>query len=326
MGFKGESVLVTGGAGFIGSNLVLRLVEAGAKVTVLDAMVPDCGGNLFNLRPVEKDIEFVRGDLRDASTLPALIEGKRFIFNLAGFISHQDSLSKPLLDLEINATGHLNLLEACRRCNPQAVIVYTGTRQIYGVPQYLPVDEAHPVNPVDFNGISSFAGEHYHALYAKIFGLKTVCLRLTNAYGPRQLIRHARQGVIAWFLNRALTGQALCLFGGGKQIRDFNYVDDIVEGLLLVSQNPHCYGEVYNLSGERSDLFSLARRLVSLTGKGIVEDAEFPPELRKIDIGDYYGSSAKLASATGWAPNIPLEEGLRRTVRYFENYLPNYLE
>jgi UDP-glucose 4-epimerase len=326
MSFDNKKVMVTGGAGFIGSNLALRLIEQGAKVDVLDSMIPSCGGNLFNLEPISSKIKFHRIDMRDTAKLEAVVSNHDYIFNLAGHVSHRDSITDPLLDMEINATAQLHLLETCRKKNPHAVILYTGTRQVYGVPNYLPVDEAHPINPVDFNGISNFAGEHYHTLYAQIFGLKTVSLRLTNTYGPRQLIRHSRQGFIGWFFNRALTGNAIQLFGGGQQIRDFNYVDDVVDALILAAGHEGCYGGVFNLSGESATLESIATQLVQLTGAGSIEKIAFPIELKKIDIGDYYGSSEKFFRLTGWKAKTSLKEGLRKTVDYYKKYITHYLE
>lgn len=319
-------VLVTGGAGFIGSNLVGRLLKEGARVTVVDAMIQGSGGNFFNLEPFKDKISFRQEDLRNSQVLPALVKNQDIIFNLAGMVSHQDSLKDPILDLEVNCNSHLNLLEACRRNNQEIRILYTGTRQVYGIPKHLPVKESHTINPVDFNGISNFAGEHYHRLYYKIFGLKTISLRLTNTYGPRQLISHPRQGFIGWFINRALTGQPIQLFGGGEQIRDFNYVDDVIDALLLAAGNENCFGKVFNLSGEKATLESVARQLVDLTGTGTIEKVEFPSELKKIDIGDYYGSSEKLSSLTGWAPTTSLEKGLGQTLDYFKKYKSHYLE
>lgn len=326
MSFQGKEVLITGGAGFIGSNLALRLVEDGAKVTVLDAMLPSAGGNLFNLRPCRDAVRFVQLNMREGGALPEIVRDKEYIFNLAGQVSHQDSIADPISDMESNICSALNLLEACRHHNPEARVIYTGTRQVYGRPKYLPVDEAHPLNPVDFNGISNLAGEEYHLLYSNIFGIKTVCFRLTNTYGPRLLIKHPRQGFIGWFVNRALMGQPIHLFGGGKQIRDLNFVEDVVDALLLAITEERCLGKVFNLSGERADLFSVASQLVGLTGKGRVVSVPFPEDLKIIDIGDYYCTSRCFSDLTGWIPKVGLDEGLKRTMAYYQENRSHYLE
>jgi len=323
---KGKQVLITGGAGFIGSNLAIRLVKERAKVTVIDSLIPEMGGNLFNLEPVKNEIKNLKIDLRENRQLSEALQGQEYIFNLAGQVSHQDSMSDPIADLEINAKAPLNLLETCRRDNPNATIIYTGTRQVYGVPRYLPVDENHPVNPVDINGINSYAGEQFHSLYSKVYGLKTVSLRLTNTFGPRQLIKHARQGFIGWFINRALTGNPIELFGGGKQIRDFSFVEDVLDALLLAATTPDCYGRVFNLSGEKTSLESVAGRLIEIWGLGSTRSVPFPENLKKIDIGDYYGSSETFNRATGWVPQTELGEGFRQTLEYFQNNKKFYLE
>jgi nucleoside-diphosphate-sugar epimerase len=326
MSLKGKTILVTGGAGFIGSNLVLRLVADGAKVTVLDSMLPDYGGNLFNLEPVASQINLNFSDMRDAHSLAYLVRDVDYIFNLAGQVSHQDSMNEPLVDMEINVKAQLSLLETCRKHNREAVIVYTSTRQFYGKPQYLPVDEAHPLSPPDVNGINKLAAEFYHLLYARVYGLKTVSLRLTNTYGPRQLIKNSRQGFVGWFVNRAVTGQPIELFGGGGQLRDFNYVDDVVDALIIGAQQPSCYGKRFNLSGEKASLLCVAEKLVKLTGKGQVIPIPFPEERKKIDIGDFYGCSEKYRKASGWQPKTSLDEGLAQTVRYYNEYKNFYLD
>lgn len=323
--FKNKRILITGGAGFIGSNLAIRLVAEGAQVTVLDSMLPDYGGNLFNLELVRNKIHLNFSDMRDGHSLAYLVREKDYIFNLAGQISHQDSMVQPLMDMEINVKAQLSVLEACRLFNPEAVIVYSSTRQFYGRPQYLPVDENHPLNPPDINGINKLAGEQYHSLYAKVYGLKTVALRLTNTYGPRQLIKNSRQGFIGWFINRAITDGKIQLFGGGEQVRDFNYVDDVVEALIRAANCPACYGKVYNLSGEKASLKYVAEKLIELAGGGILEMIPFPEERKKIDIGDFYGTSLRFNKDCHWNPQIGLNEGLKLTVEYYKKFKKYYL-
>lgn len=324
--FADKQVLITGGAGFIGSNLAINLAARGALVTIVDSMLPDYGGNLFNLDPVRNNIAINFSDMRDSHSLSYLVKNKDYIFNLAGQVSHQDSMIDPMMDLEINIKAQLVLLEACRRNNAEAVIVYASTRQFYGHPEYTPVDERHPINPPDVNGINKFAGEQYHTLYSKIYGIKTVSLRLTNTYGPRQLIKNARQGFIGWFVNRAVTGNPIQLFGGGEQLRDFNHVDDVVEAFLLAATTPSCYGKYFNLSGDKASLCEVAEYLIHASGRGSVERIVFPEERKKIDIGSFYGNSDKFRAATGWLPRIPLERGLADTVAYYQEHGRHYLE
>ena len=326
MSFKDKQVLITGGMGFIGSNLAIKLVSEGARVTILDAMLPQYGGNFYNLESVKTQLEINTSDMRDKSKLLDLVKGKEFIFNLAGQVSHQDSMTDPFLDLDVNVKAQLNLLEACRQCAAGSVIVYSSTRQLYGAPEYLPVDERHPVNPTDVNGINKLAAEQYHSLYSKVYGMKIVSLRLTNTYGPRQLIKNARQGFVGWFVNRAILGETIQLFGTGEQIRDFTYVDDVVSALCIAASTPNCHGRVYNLGGEQATLKQVAELLIKHCGKGRIEITPFPEERRKIDIGNFYGSYEKFAADVGWRPKIGLSDGLRNMIDYYKANKDFYLE
>lgn len=325
MSFDGKKVLITGGVGFIGSNLAIRLVREGADVTLLDSMLEEYGANLFNIKDIQDEVRLNFSDMRDEHSLKYLVRGKDYIFNLAGQVSHQDSMREPFMDLEVNTRAQLTLLESCRHYAPDAVVVFSGTRQIYGHPQYLPVDEAHPLSPPDVNGINKLAAEQYHQLYTKVYGVRTVSLRLTNTYGPRQLIKNARQGFIGWFLNRAVTGETIQLFGTGKQVRDFTYVDDVVEAMRFVALNEAAYGDVFNLAGEKASLKDVAEMLIQFSGKGNVVIVPFPEERKKIDIGDFYGTSRKLEERVGWTPKVGLKEGLNRMVAYYMQYKDEYL-
>lgn len=323
--FKDKNVLITGGLGFIGSNLSIKLVELGAKVTLLDSMYPDYGGNLFNIEPI-KDKVFVNfSDMRDTYSLSYLVKEKDYIFNIAGQVSHIDSMKDPLTDMEINVRAQLFLLEICRKYNKEAVIVYSSTRQFYGRPQYLPVDEKHPIIPTDVNGINKMAGEQYHLLYHKVHGLKTTALRLTNTYGPRQLIRHNRQGFIGWFIRKIVLDEEIEIFGDGKQIRDLNHVEDVVNALLLAAVTKDCYGEYFNLGGEHLTLLELVKLMIEIHGKGSYRLVPFPEEKKKIDIGDFYGEFTKFKTTTGWEPRVSLKDGLRSTFSYYERYKDHYL-
>lgn len=325
--YKGRSALVTGGLGFIGSNLVRRLVEIGVEVTVLDALMPEQGGNQFNLRDLLGRVQIHTADMRDQKVVNHLVGGVDYIFNLAGSVSHLESMQQPLRDLELNCAAHVTLLEACRSFNPHVKVVFTSTRQVYGKPVYLPLDEQHRVAPLDVNGINKLAAEHYHLLYQRVYGTRTACLRLTNTYGPRQLIHHNRGGFIAWFIRQAVEGGVIELYGEGRQRRDMNYVADVVEALLLAGASEAAEGEVYNLGGgEPVSLAELAEELISLTGRGTVRTVPFPPERQLIDVGNTHSTFAKIESSLGWRPRTPLREGLKRTVEFYERHRAHYLK
>ncbi|EKD78364.1 MAG: hypothetical protein ACD_41C00363G0006 [uncultured bacterium] len=315
--YKNKRVLITGGLGFIGSNLAIRLVKLGAKVTILDSMIEDYGGNFFNITPVKDKVTVNISDMRDKYGINYLVRDQDIIFNLAGQLSHIDSMTDPFADLDINCTAQLSLLEAVRHHNPKAVVVLTSTRQIYGKPNYLPVDEQHPINPVDVNGINTAAGEWYHTLYHNVYGLKTVSLRLTNTFGPRQLMKHNRQGFIPFFIRLLIEGKTINLFGDGQQVRDINDVDDVVEALLLSGMNPKAIGQVYNLGGEPISLLDLTKLMIKVNGKGKYTLTPFPPEKKRIDIGDYYGDYTKIKTELDWKPRITLVDAVRRTFAYY---------
>lgn len=322
--YKNKRVLVTGGLGFIGSTLAIRLVKLGAKVTILDSMIDDYGGNFYNISPVKNKLTVNISDMRDKYGINYLVRDQDIIFNLAGQLSHIDSMVDPFADLEINCTAQLSLLEAVRQHNPKAVVVLTSTRQIYGKPNYLPVDEAHPVQPVDVNGINTAAGEWYHTLYHTVYGLKTVALRLTNTFGPRQLMKHGRQGFIPWFIRLLIEGKTIQLFGDGQQMRDINYVDDVVDALLLCGVQPAAIGQVYNLGGEPISLLELTKLMIKVNKKGKYTITPFPPEKKRIDIGDYYGDYTKIKTELGWEPHVTLTTALRRTFAYNRQHRAHY--
>lgn len=326
--YRGRSVLITGGLGFIGSNLAHRLVRiGGVEVSVLDALIPGQGGNLYNVRGIEDRIKLHRADMGDDYVINHLVSGVDYIFNLAGNVSHLESLLFPQRDLELNCAAQLTLLEACRSYNPHVKIVFTSTRQVYGKPVYLPVDEEHRLAPLDINGINKLAAEHYHLLYQRIYGMRVTCLRLTNTYGPRQLVHHNRQGFIAWFVRQAIDGGEIELFGEGMQRRDLNYVDDVVEALLMAGASERAEGEIFNLGdAEPISLAELAREMISLTGRGTARPTPFPPERQLIDIGNSYSSYRKIESALGWRPRTRLREGLARTIEFYRRYRAHYWE
>jgi UDP-glucose 4-epimerase len=323
--YTGKSALVAGGLGFIGSNLAIRLVELGARVTVVDSLLPDMGGNPFNLAPVAEEVEVSDVDLRDTARLAPLLRGQDVVFNLAGQVSHVDSMTDPVADLDINCRGQLSLLEACRRECPGATVVFAASRQQYGRPRYLPVDEAHPLDAVDVNGVHKTAAEAALLLYGRVYGLRGASLRLTNTYGPRMQIRHPRQGFVAWFVRLALEGRELELMGGGSTIRDFNHVDDVVEAFVACGVREEAVGEVFNLGSEPVTLREFAEALLEAAGGGSVRAIPFPEDRARIEIGDVHCDWRKINGTLGWAPTVSLAEGLARTVEYYRAHREHYL-
>ena len=325
MNFSGANVLITGGAGFIGSNLAHTLVRMQANVTLVDSFIPEYGGNLENIADIRNKVTLNIADVRDPHAMRYLVQGQDYLFNLAGQTSHMDSMTDPFTDLEINSRAQLFILESCRQHNPGIKIVFAGTRQIYGKPDYLPVDELHPIRPVDINGIHKLAGEWYHLLYNTVYDIHSTVLRLTNTYGPHMRIKDARQTFVGIWLRRLLEGQPFEVWGG-DQLRDFTYVDDCVAALLAAATSPNARGKVYNIGGDKVvSLKELADILIAVHGSGSYHLKEFPADRKKIDIGDYYSQDTLIRQELGWAPQVPLETGLATTLQYFQNRMEAYL-
>lgn len=325
MNFAGKRVLVTGGAGLIGSSIVKRLIEMNADVTVIDAMLPQYGGNRRNLLEVADRIRMIVSDVRQPASVDGLVDGIDFVFNLAGQSSHLDSMSDPLTDLDINSRAQVGILEALRNANPQAKILFASTRQVYGRPMYLPVDEAHRVHPVDVNGINKLSGEWFHRLYHEVYGMRTCVLRLTNTYGPGMRIMDARQTFLGVWIRRVLSGEAFEIWGG-EQLRDFNYVEDVADAFLGAALSERADGRVFNLgSPEVVSLRQAGEMLVELNGSGRFEIREFPEERRRIDIGDCYCDFAAIDATLGWRPRVLLRSGLQRTLDYYRRNMEHYI-
>ncbi len=323
--FAGARVLITGGLGFIGSNLARELVELDANVVVVDSLVPEYGGLLYNVAGLEDRLTVNISDVRDEHSLRHLVRDQDVIFNLAGQTSHLDSMTDPYTDLEINARSQLSILEACRHEAPQVKIVFASTRQIYGRPQRLPVDESHPIAPVDVNGINKTAGEWYHLLYGDVYGLQTSVLRLTNTYGPRMRVRDARQTFLGIWIRRALANEEILVYGDGSQRRDLTYIDDAVAAFLLAAAHGETNGRVYNLGGESNvSLLELAEVVVSAAGSGHVTTIPFPADRKSIDIGDFYADWSSIERDLGWRPTVGVEEGVRRTLDYYREHGSQY--
>jgi UDP-glucose 4-epimerase len=323
--YKGRNVLITGGLGFIGSNLAGRLVDLDARVLLVDSLIPEYGGNRFNIHGIEDKVQVNVSDVRDEQSVCSLVRGQDYLFNLAGQTSHLDSMEDPYTDMEINCRAQLSILEACRKHNPHIKVVFASTRQIYGKPERLPVDEQHLLRPVDVNGINKMAGEWYHILYNNVHGIRSCALRLTNTIGPRMRVKDARQTFLGVWI-RLLIEETPFEVWDGEQVRDFTYVDDAVDAFLLAGASDKANGQVFNLGGDQPiRLKDLAALLVEVNGSGQFTTRPFPAERQRIDIGDYYADFGRIRAALGWRPRVSLREALARTLTFYRENLKHYL-
>jgi UDP-glucose 4-epimerase len=323
--FTGRRVLVTGGLGFLGSTLARRLVDLGAEVTLVDSLIPEYGGNLFNVADIADRVRVNISDVRDQHSFRYLVQGTDYLFNLAGQTSHMDSMSDPFTDLEINCRSQLSILETCRKHNPGVKIVFASTRQLYGKPDRVPVDETHLLRPVDVNGVNKMAGEWYHILYNNVYGIRTCSLRLTNTIGPRMRVKDARQTFVGIWVRLLLEGKPFEVWDG-PQLRDFTYADDAAEAFLLAAARDDANGKIYNLGGGPPiSLADLAALLVEVNGGGEFRVREYPADRKRIDIGDYFADDRLIREELGWRPAVPLKEGLARTLAFYREHLAHYV-
>lgn len=322
--FASRRVLITGGLGFIGSTLAIRLADAGASVTLIDSLVPEYGGNMHNIAPIRDRVRVNISDVRDRFSFAHLIAGQDILFNLAGQTSHMDSMTDPKTDLDINCAAQLSILEACRKHNPTVRLVFASTRQIYGKPRYLPVDEVHPLQPVDVNGVNKLAGENYHLLYQQVHGIPTTVLRLTNVIGPRMRVRDARQTFVGIWIRYLIDGKPIEVWGG-SQLRDLLDVEDCVDAFLLAATNDAAIGQIYNVgSPESISLADLAREMVAVNGGGEIVTREYPSDRKRIDIGDYCTDAAKIKAELGWMASTSLRDTLARSFDYYRSCMADY--
>jgi UDP-glucose 4-epimerase len=323
--FNRKKILITGGLGFIGSALAQRLVQAGAEVILVDSLIPEYGGNPFNVSGLEEKAKINISDVRDEHSMQYLVQDQDYLFNLAGQTSHMDSMTDPYTDLEINCRAQLSILEACRKCNPNIKIVFASTRQLYGKPDYLPVDEGHLLRPVDVNGVNKMAGEWFHILYNNVYGIRSCALRLTNTIGPRMRVKDARQTFLGMWIRLLMENQPFEVWGG-DQLRDFTYVDDAVDAFLLAATHDQANGQIFNLGGDQViSLKDLARLLVRANGGGEFVVREYPSDRKPIDIGDYYADFSRIRSALGWQPKVTLPDALQRSLEFYRLHLKHYL-
>lgn len=321
----GMRIVITGGAGMLGSTIAAMAVRRGAKVTVLDALLPLYGGNLFNLDSVKDQIAFVHGDIRDKDCVRAAVQGQEVVFNLAAQVSYVDSNLDPHMDVEINCHGILNVLEACRAVSPTARVIFSSSRFVYGRIEVNPVGEEHPFNCLSIYGIHKLAGEKYHRYFFDAYGIPTTSLRIANPYGPRQQMRHSKYGILNWFIRQALDGNALTIYGDGVQKRDYVFVEDVAEGMLTVAQSQATVGEVYNIgSGQGTPFITMAQTIATQISGTVIRQVEWPKDRYFVETGDFVADISRLEAATGWHPSISIEEGIAKTVAYYREHHDRY--
>jgi nucleoside-diphosphate-sugar epimerase len=322
---NGVRVLITGGAGMIGSNIAIKAVERGAEVTIFDNMLPMYGGSLFNLNPIMDRIGFIYGDIREENEVAQVVRDKDIIFNLAAQVSYVDSNVHPLFDLDINCKGHLVVLESCRKYNPAAKIIFSSSRFVYGATQYTPVDEGHPYNCLSIYGVHKLNGEKYYQYYNQNYKLDTFVFRIANPYGPRQQMKHSQYGIVNWFIRLALEGKPLTIFGDGMQRRDYIYVEDIAEGMLSILDADNPQHRVFNLgSGTGTPFTEMADIIAKTTGGTRLEFLEWPKERYFVETGDFIANIERIKKATGWEPKTSLAEGIRKTIDYYRQFKEHY--
>lgn len=322
-----KKVLITGGAGMIGSTLAHIAVCYGAEVRIVDAMLPLYGGNLFNLEPIAQEIDFIEGDIRDAGVMKEAVRDVDYVFDLAAQVSYVHSNRDPLLDLDINCRGHLIVLEACREINPKAKAIFSSSRFVYGSTQYNPVDEDHPTKCASIYGIHKLNVEKYFDFYNAAFNLDTTCVRIANPYGPRQQMKHNAYGIVNWFIRLAMDGKPLTIYGDGKQIRDYVYVDDVAKGLLAVALSRETSGKIYNLgSGVGTPFREMVRKIADCVPNTEIREVPWPTDRYFVETGDYISDLSRIHVATGWAPEMGFNEGVERTLAFYRENKHRYWE
>ena len=323
--FKDKNILVTGGLGFIGSALCIKLVEAGAKITIVDSMIPEYGGNIFNINPIKKKVFINYCDITDRNAMEYLVRDKDYIFHLAGQVSHIMSLTNPFPDIDYNITATVILLESCKKYNPEAKIIYTGTRGQYGPATKLPVSEDAPTNPRGIYEITNLTAEKIFLVYQASHGIKSILTRITNVYGPRAQMKSNKYGVANWLIRLAIDKQDIPIFGDGKIKRDFIYIDDVVNALLILPQNDNCYGEIFNIGDDKYSNFQiLAKSIIKALGYGSIKYTEFSEERKKQEPGDFYSDITKIKKYIGWRPIVSLDKGVKETCAYYLKYKKYY--
>jgi UDP-glucose 4-epimerase len=323
--YKGKRVLITGGLGFVGSNLAIALTGLGAIVTIVDNMLPRQGGNPFNVEPVRNQVRINLSDVRNQLSMNHLVLDQQIVFHLAGQVNHVDSMRNPIQDLEINCHGTLALMQALRYHNRDAIVIYSGTRGEYGSSVALPVGEDHPTNPKGLYAVTNLAAEKMIIVYNQVYGIPSVCLRITNTYGPRHQMMHDEYGVFNWFIKKAMDNEALPVFGDGMIIRDFLYIDDLVECMLMTACTPAAIGEVFNVgAGVPMNFRTLAEKIVAIAGSGSCTFTEFTRERSEVEPGDYWADISKIKRVVGWEPKTSMDAGIRATIEFYHRHRAHY--
>jgi UDP-glucose 4-epimerase len=316
--FKGKAILITGGLGFIGSNLAHHLVTMGANITILDALLPLYGGNRINIAGIEDKVELVDGDIRDANLINTQVVGKDYIFHLAGQISYLDSKNQPFVDLDFNGRGNLTLLEAVRHHASQAKIIFSSSRLVYGKVLTLPVREDHPTDPLSLYGIHKLLGEKYYRYYAHNFGLQTVSIRIPNPYGPRQQMKHNKYSIVGWFVRQALDNETITIYGDGTQERDYIYISDIIEAMVQLAAKGET-GDVYNVgSHERLRFVDMVDTIIQQAGSGTKKHVPWPENYEKNETGDYIADTSKIEATCNWKPRVDFKDGVSEMIEYYK--------
>ncbi|MEO8512665.1 MAG: NAD-dependent epimerase/dehydratase family protein [Ignavibacteria bacterium] len=324
-GLKDKKVLITGGMGFVGSNLSIRLAELGAEVLIVDNMLPRQGGNLFNIEPVKNKVKFNISDIRNPTSMNHLVKGMDYIYHIAGQVNHVDSVKYPLNDLSINVEGTLVLMEALRLNNPEAKVIFTGTRGEYGSSLTLPVAENHAINPIGIYAITNFAAERIVLTYHNLHHIRSLCLRITNTFGPRHQMAHDEYGVFNWFIRKAMDNEVIHLFGDGRILRDYLYIDDLIDSLITIALSDNAYGEVYNVGTSIPLSFlDLANKIIAIAGTGSIDHTEFTTERKALEPGDYYADITKIKNTIGWEPRVTLDEGIKKTIEFYKKNRAKY--
>jgi UDP-glucose 4-epimerase len=323
--YRGKKITVTGGLGFLGSALAIELVRLGSRVTLVDAMLPLYGGNPFNIEEIRDAVTVNVADIRDEGAMRWLVRDQDVIFHIGNQTSHVDSMTDPFLDVDINCRGNLVFLEACRTENSAVKIVYAGSRAEYGRPDHVPVAETQAMNPTDIYGVNKLAGELYHAIYHRAYGMRTTSLRINNTYGPRHQMKHSKYGILNWIIRLAIDGQTIPIYGTGGQLRDFNHIDDVTRAFLLAGSRSGTDGEAFNLGSGRPIAFlEIVEKVVGIAKSGRIEKVPWPEERKRIEVGDYVADIRKIKAALGWEPTVGLEEGLRETIDFYRRHKPHY--